>query len=177
MYLRDRRYLVWTGGIEELLEVRTRAINESDIFTPHLRWPRDREWFVASHPELSSTYVGGPASLVAALSRDSRLEVLPVRSDDSLWETAPWIDEWAIAACDRLLDTGSTTVRTPLGEVVAVLKTRDTRPNLWLETTIYSDLKVSLKQTRGIIFGKDRNGERESIVSRLVRAILALVGD
>lgn len=49
---------------------------------PTLLWPADRGWFVASDPDLDSTYVGGSAVLLEALLHVPELEAWPVGPDD-----------------------------------------------------------------------------------------------
>ena len=51
---------------------------------PTLLWPADRAWFVASDPDLDSTYVGGSAVLIESLLHVAELEAWPVGPDDSV---------------------------------------------------------------------------------------------
>lgn len=53
-----------------------------DINSPNLMWPGDRAWFVTTSIEGTWTGVGGSASLIDALLRDSRLEVVRQRYDE-----------------------------------------------------------------------------------------------
>ena len=50
---------------------------------PTVVWPSDRNWFVASDPDLDSTLVGGSAALVAAILDDPALEAWPVAANDA----------------------------------------------------------------------------------------------
>jgi hypothetical protein len=49
---------------------------------PTILWPADHAWFVASDPDLDSTYVGGSGLLVDELLADAALEAWPVEPTD-----------------------------------------------------------------------------------------------
>ena len=52
--------------------------------SPQWWWPEDRAWFVGTEIDYPWTYVGGPPTLVDALTRDRRLDVVAVEHAD------PW---------------------------------------------------------------------------------------
>ena len=57
---------------------------EGRYYAPTFWWPEDRAWFVATEPDLASTYIGGRERAIARLASDSRLEVLEARLTDDL---------------------------------------------------------------------------------------------
>jgi hypothetical protein len=71
--LPNRRYFLYGGSI-------TRAM----VFdqSPHLWWPEDRSWFVATEVDYAWTYVGGARNLIDELIAHDRLEVLPAQLSD-----------------------------------------------------------------------------------------------
>jgi len=71
--LPHRRYFLYGGSI-----VRALALDQS----PHLWWPEDRSWFVATEVDYAWTYVGGTQDLIDELIADDRLEVLPAQLSD-----------------------------------------------------------------------------------------------
>jgi hypothetical protein len=48
--------------------------------TPTLWWGSSREWFVATHPDATSTYIGASSELVQALLEEPDLEAQPATS-------------------------------------------------------------------------------------------------
>ncbi|MBA2523814.1 MAG: hypothetical protein H0V25_10880 [Solirubrobacterales bacterium] len=61
--------------------------------SPHLAWPEDRAWCVATEIDLDSTYVAGSEKLIAAVLADDRLEALPVERGDSLVAPSDGVDQ------------------------------------------------------------------------------------
>jgi hypothetical protein len=49
-----------------------------------LLWPEDRAWFVASDPDLDSTYLGGSDALVSVILATPELEAWPVEPTDGI---------------------------------------------------------------------------------------------
>jgi hypothetical protein len=88
----------WASGSELRLDQRTFLVTEGPISTatrvdwrdpgalfaesPTLIWPADRAWFIASDPDLDSTYVGGSGDLIAAVLAEPGLEAWPANSND-----------------------------------------------------------------------------------------------
>ncbi|WP_083987199.1 hypothetical protein [Frankia sp. EI5c] len=53
-----------------------------------LWWPEDRAWCVATDVDLMSTYVGGSAECIDALTRDHRIEAVAVPADQRItWDS------------------------------------------------------------------------------------------
>jgi hypothetical protein len=52
--------------------------------TPTLWWGSSREWFVATHPDATSTYIGGSSELVRAVLEDPDLEAQAATSSTPL---------------------------------------------------------------------------------------------
>ena len=52
---------------------------QQDVFrvTPSLWWGSSREWFVATHPDATSTYIGAPQAIVQAVLGHKGLEAQP----------------------------------------------------------------------------------------------------
>jgi hypothetical protein len=71
--LPHRRYFLYGGSI-----IGAMAFDQS----PHLWWPEDRSWFVATEVDYAWTYVGGTRHLIDELVADGRLEVLPAQLSD-----------------------------------------------------------------------------------------------
>ena len=83
LVLDQRTFLVRRGPLERGLTVGSRS--QGDAFVaepPTLLWPADRAWFVASDPDLDSTYVGGSAVLIESLLHLTELEAWPVGPGD-----------------------------------------------------------------------------------------------
>jgi hypothetical protein len=54
---------------------------------PHLWWPADRAWAVATDVDLMTTYVGGSRACIDTLLREPRLEILEIDADQRVdWE-------------------------------------------------------------------------------------------
>jgi hypothetical protein len=54
---------------------------------PNIWWPEDRAWCVGSDVDLMSTYLGGTAAMVEAVTRERDLEALAIpRGQDVTWE-------------------------------------------------------------------------------------------
>ncbi|MEV6837823.1 hypothetical protein AB0N17_25495 [Streptomyces sp. NPDC051133] len=51
---------------------------------PDLWWPADRAWCLGGDVDLTSTYVGGSAELIAGLLAAPDLEAHPVGPDDTV---------------------------------------------------------------------------------------------
>jgi hypothetical protein len=81
--LEQRTYLVTGGSIEDARRVGWRHPNGLFQNEPAtLIWPADQAWFVASDPDLDSTYVGGSTAMIEALLATPGLEAWPVDSTD-----------------------------------------------------------------------------------------------
>lgn len=81
--LEQRAFLVAEGPIADATSVGWR--HPDGPFQPEpptLLWPADRTWFVASDPDLDSTYVGGSTSMIEALPATPGLEAWPIGSTD-----------------------------------------------------------------------------------------------
>jgi hypothetical protein len=68
--LPSRDYLLYTGPIE----LATTPLDDVWVNSPHLWWPADRAWIVATEIDFAWTYVGGASSLVGELLDDPRIE-------------------------------------------------------------------------------------------------------
>lgn len=91
---------LWAGAAELRLEYRAFLVAEGSLATvaemtgkhgafgsrlpPTLFWPADHTWFVASDPDLNSTYVGGSAALIESILTDPELESWPATPDDDV---------------------------------------------------------------------------------------------
>ncbi|MCW2916674.1 MAG: hypothetical protein JWN52_4742 [Actinomycetia bacterium] len=86
VHLPGRDYFLLEGPLDAALEL-GHLIGEDffDPQTPNLFWPDDHAWCVATEIDLDSTYVGGPAALVADLLADPRLEAWQVDLADPVW--------------------------------------------------------------------------------------------
>jgi hypothetical protein len=81
--LEQRTYLVTDGSMADVMAVG--STHPNGMFRPEpptLIWPADRAWFVASDPDLDSTYVGGSTPMIDALLATPGLEAWPVDSAD-----------------------------------------------------------------------------------------------
>jgi len=74
-----RNHLLYRGPIEMALASVLGPVSQQ---SPHLWWPDDRAWIVATDVDFDSTYVGGTPRSIERLSTDSRLEVLPALLSD-----------------------------------------------------------------------------------------------
>jgi hypothetical protein len=64
----------------------------------NLWWPSDRAWFVATHVDLMTTYVGGSAACIADLVAADRLEAAAVPADQRLGWDADTVNPRPIGA-------------------------------------------------------------------------------
>ncbi len=81
--LDERTFLVRQGALGLALEVGWRDWNGLFVAEPPtVLWPDDRAWFVASDPDLDSTYVGGSNALIEALLGHPDLEGWRATADD-----------------------------------------------------------------------------------------------
>lgn len=92
--LEERTFIVRGGPIETTDDVGWR--HPSGPFQwepPTIVWPTDRAWFVASDPDLDSTYLGGPAELIGAILASDALEAWPVEATDRITDDSDLINE------------------------------------------------------------------------------------
>jgi len=95
--LPNRDYILLRGPLESATQLGHRfgelcaaaglPIDDVEAFlpqSPHLAWPEDRAWCVATEIDLDSTYVAGPEELIAAVLADDRLEARPANRGDPL---------------------------------------------------------------------------------------------
>lgn len=83
LVLDQRTFLVRRGPIALAGAVGWRTMHGSlRSEPPTIVWPADRAWFVASDPDLDSTYVGGSGALVESLLARPDLEAWPVEAGD-----------------------------------------------------------------------------------------------
>jgi hypothetical protein len=73
-----RSYLLIKGSLESLADFDSLHVVDG----PSIWWPDDRAWCVSTDIDLDSTYVGGSAECIDALTQDPALEVLPARLED-----------------------------------------------------------------------------------------------
>jgi hypothetical protein len=76
--LPSRDYLLYTGPIE----LATTPLDDVWVNSPHLWWPADRAWIVATEIDFAWTYIGGASSLVGELLDDPRIESLAAELSD-----------------------------------------------------------------------------------------------
>ncbi len=81
--LDQRAYLVTAGWIDPTRGLVWPRPRELEVF-PSLLWPSDRAWFLATDPDLDSTYVGGSAELTDAVLAEPALEGVPAGPDDGV---------------------------------------------------------------------------------------------
>lgn len=85
LVLDERSFLVRRSPLGSALEMHSRLPGgPAHAERPTLLWSADRAWFVASDPDLDSTYVGGSEALIAALSGSPDLETWEVGPDDGV---------------------------------------------------------------------------------------------
>jgi len=77
-----RAFLVVEGSIATVAATSGRGLSYQ--LPPTLFWPRDRAWFVATDPDLDSTYVGGSAELIATILATPLFEAWPAGPDDDI---------------------------------------------------------------------------------------------
>jgi hypothetical protein len=81
--LEQRTFLVTEGPIANAISVGYRhPSGQVQPEPPTLLWPADHAWFVASDPDLDSTFVGGSTSMIEALLATPGLEAWPIGSSD-----------------------------------------------------------------------------------------------
>ncbi len=86
-------YFLFWGGLAEFGNAKQDAVYQAPIevvgalypyggqeyLSPMLWWDAAGEWFVATHPDSSSTYIGGSRQLVRELSNSQKMEVVVVQ--------------------------------------------------------------------------------------------------
>ncbi|KAF0957223.1 hypothetical protein [Rhodococcus sp. T7] len=84
----NRRMALFSGGID-LADIRFGANKWfPDGMSPHLWWPDDRAWCVATDIDLMTTYVGASRDCVNAVVAAGDLEALPVTPDQRVtWDS------------------------------------------------------------------------------------------
>lgn len=75
-----RDYMLYDGDVSTAAELLQWPWEQS----PNIWWPESREWCIATDIDLDSTYIGGPADLIAEVLEDDRLETFPAHPDDSV---------------------------------------------------------------------------------------------
>ena len=81
--LDQRTFLVRTGPIDLVPTIgRPESLGAMRGEPPTIFWPADRAWFVASDPDLDSTYVGGSNALIESLLGCPELEAWAAGADD-----------------------------------------------------------------------------------------------
>src|ERR1035437_6270763 len=81
--LDERTFLVRQGPLDIAPAVGWRASNGVFVIEPPtILWPTDRSWFVASDPDLDSTYIGGSDALIESLMSHPDLEGWRATVDD-----------------------------------------------------------------------------------------------
>jgi hypothetical protein len=79
-----RAFWVAEGPIATVVDTTDRHASFGFQLPPTLFWPADHAWFVATDPDLDSTYVGGSADLIDAILGDAELESWPATPDDDV---------------------------------------------------------------------------------------------
>lgn len=83
LLLDQRTFLVRRGSIELAQAVGYGAPSGTRVAEPPtILWPADRAWFVASDPDLDSTYCGGSDALIESLLAHRDLEAWPAEPVD-----------------------------------------------------------------------------------------------
>lgn len=72
-----RDYLLYSGSLSEIGSFFAGFWRDS----PSIWWPEDRSWCVATDIDLDSTYIGGTAGCIDALTNSPRFEILPTTID------------------------------------------------------------------------------------------------
>ena len=164
-----RSYLLYSGPVEAAL-----AFVESEGQTPNLFWPSDRSWCVATEIDLSSTYVGGTAELVASLLASDDLEAVGAEPFARHGSVDDWICSEAESAARDLLASGHATVVTTAGTVEATL----VRHGL-LRRRVALATRVRRPDGEGSSYGPVGSARdpalQDDIESRLIRVIVDLV--
>ena len=169
--LPNREYLLYEGPIGAAV-----AFVDSEGQTPNLWWPQDRAWCVASEIDLSWTYVGGSAALVASLLAEPRIEAQRAAEGESCQQRVTgWLAEVIEAAVAELFESGTATIETSRGAVRAELE----QPRHWrrgcLRTSRVGRNGVTGSSTSMLA---QRNDEllREHVSDYLTSAVVELVG-
>lgn len=117
--LPGRNYALFVGPLAALPSL----MDAQDDHSPHLWWPDDRAWCVATEIDLAWTYVGGPAALISDVLVNPRLEAQPASPDDN-YQRRPleWLAPAIEDAATELLDSGTATLHTWRGTVHAQLE-------------------------------------------------------
>ena len=83
--LDERTFLVRRGPLGLALAVGYRGPNAPfGAEPPTILWPSDRAWFVASDPDLDSSYIGGSDALIESLLSHPDLEAWRATADDDV---------------------------------------------------------------------------------------------
>jgi hypothetical protein len=74
-----RQYLLFRGPLEEIghwgaRELTTGLPKDDELPAPHLLWPGDHRWFVATDVDSDFTWVGGSEELIDAVVGDPKLK-------------------------------------------------------------------------------------------------------
>ena len=126
--LDSRAYLLFPGPVELGA---TAILLAQQHRTPNLWWPESHSWFVASEIDLTSTYVGGPRSLITQLVNDSRIEAMQVGVSDTIYSLPePWLIQLANEAASELITQGVCEFTTTLGTLSANLE-KSSRRGRW----------------------------------------------
>jgi len=107
-----RKYLMYSGTLADAL-----AWMSSKHQTPHLWWPSDHRWCVASDVDLPWSIVGGETEVITQLVHHSHLEVLAITPDDELDPVPSWFSSGISVAVAELITNGVAAVQTPRGTV------------------------------------------------------------
>lgn len=75
-------FRLFTGPIDSATE----SFSNTAIFpqSANMWWPEDCAWFVVSHIDLNSTYIGGSEEAIGAILQDERLEAFQAKEDDDV---------------------------------------------------------------------------------------------
>ena len=79
-----RQYLLFLGPLEETghwgaRELTTGSPKDDELPAPHLLWPGDHRWFVATDVDSDFTWAGGSEELIDAVTGDPELKAERVR--------------------------------------------------------------------------------------------------
>jgi hypothetical protein len=74
-----RQYLLFRGPLEEIghwgaRELTAGSPKDDELPAPHLLWPEDHRWFVATDVDSDFTWVGGSEELTDAVIGDPKLK-------------------------------------------------------------------------------------------------------
>lgn len=130
---------------------------------------------MASEIDLSWTYVGGSAALVASLLAEPRLEAQRATEGESCQqEVTGWLAEVIEAAVTDLLESGATAIETSRGTVRAELE----RPRRWGRGCLRTSRVERNGATGGSTWMLDQRDEelRAHVSGYLASAVIDLVG-